>query len=93
MIKQASESLKITRQCLYNWIEVDEELQNAQREAKESTYDFAEGKLLTNIKDGKETSLIFFLKTQCKKRGYVEKSELNVTGSIVLKVDEEDLKV
>jgi hypothetical protein len=53
--------------------------------------------LVTNIKEGKETSIIFFLKTIGKKRGYIEKTEVdsnvNLSGQIILKVDEDDLKV
>ena len=47
-------------------------------EAKERMLDFAEGKLYEKIKSGDNAAIIFFLKTQGKKRGYVERSE--VTG-------------
>ncbi len=45
-------------------------------EAKESMLDYAEGKLYGKIKDGDNTAIIFFLKTQGKARGYIEKQEI-----------------
>lgn len=95
MIKQAAESVGVSRNCFYDWLHADPELEAAWKDAKESTIDFAEGKLLNNIKEGKETSIIFFLKTQGKKRGYVEKAEtdINLNGKIILKVDESDLNL
>ncbi|MDD5501608.1 MAG: hypothetical protein PHH57_08045 [Candidatus Omnitrophica bacterium] len=47
----------------------------AKEEAQERLLDFAEGKLYQKIKDGDTASLIFYLKTQGKKRGYVERVE------------------
>ncbi|MDD5095553.1 MAG: hypothetical protein PHV74_14435 [Dehalococcoidia bacterium] len=47
----------------------------AKEEAQERLLDFAESKLLENIREGKEASIFFFLKTQGKKRGYIERVE------------------
>jgi len=48
----------------------------AVEEAKESVLDFAEGQLYKNIKAGDNASIIFYLKTQGKQRGFVERQEL-----------------
>jgi hypothetical protein len=48
-------------------------------DAREDMKDFAESKLFSEIKDGNITAIIFFLKTQAKDRGYIERSE--VTGA------------
>ena len=42
---------------------------------KDSLKDMAENELLRQIRDGNTTATIFFLKTQAKDRGYVERQE------------------
>lgn len=69
----------ITRQTFYRWLKEDPKFAEKATEVDESNVDFAETALLKNIKDGKETSLIFFLKTKGKSRGYIETVENNVT--------------
>ena len=49
-------------------------------EAKERMLDFAEGKLYENIKGGDNTAIIFYLKTQGKGRGYIERQEVTGEG-------------
>ena len=48
----------------------------AVREAKESMTDFAEGKLYEKIAKGDLVAIIFYLKTQGKGRGYLERQEI-----------------
>ena len=48
----------------------------AVEEAKEAILDFTESQLYKNIKDGDNASIIFYLKTQGKGRGYIERQEL-----------------
>jgi len=62
-----------------NYIGRYETCKQAVLDAKEEMKDFAEGKLYQNIDENKEASLIFYLKTQAKDRGYVERQE--VTGA------------
>tara|TARA_Y100000310_G_scaffold101137_1_gene99044 strand:- start:5961 stop:6425 length:465 start_codon:yes stop_codon:yes gene_type:complete len=54
-------------------------VKQAVQDAKSSTLDFAEGKLYQAISQGNLTAIIFYLKTQGKARGYIERSEF--TGS------------
>lgn len=61
-----------TRASFYKWIKKDLNLEEMINEANESIIDFAESKLIEHISNGDVTSLIFFLKTKGKKRGYVE---------------------
>ena len=51
-------------------------VRQAVEEAKERMIDFAESKLYQNIKDGDNTAIIFYLKTQAKHRGFIERQEL-----------------
>ncbi len=46
-------------------------------EAKEATLDFAELKLIEAMQKGEAWAVCFFLKTQGKSRGYIERSEVD----------------
>ena len=50
-------------------------VKEAAHDAKEAMLDFAEGKLYQKIKAGDNTAIIFYLKTQGKARGYIERQE------------------
>ena len=63
-------ALNISRTMWYRWRE---------KESEEGLIDFAETKLMGNIQNGEVTSLIFFLKTKGKGRGYVETVKNEVT--------------
>lgn len=52
-------------------------VKQAVSDAKESMLDFAEGKLYQKIKDGDNVAIIFYLKTQGKARGYIERQEVS----------------
>ena len=78
-ITNACKIAGICRETFYNWKEQDTEFRKRVEYAEETVLDFAETMLVKNIREGKETSLIFFLKTKGKNRGYVERIENNVT--------------
>lgn len=71
-------ALGIARKTFYEWKAKKKKLSELLEEADESILDFAESKLVEHINDGDVQSLIFFLKTKGKKRGYVEKVENDV---------------
>jgi len=77
-LSAASKSLGVDRVSLYRWIEQDG-LEQAVVEGRNSRLDFVEGKLDQKIDGGDTTAIIFFLKTQGKSRGYVERQE--ITGA------------
>lgn len=55
-------------------------VRQAVEESKESMVDFAEGKLFEKISKGNTASIIFYLKTQGKRRGYIERQEISGEG-------------
>lgn len=85
-ITAACAALNITRQTFYNRKAKSKKLQELVDEADESLLDFAESKLVEHINDGDVTSLIFFLKTKGKKRGYIERSEHDVNANPFLEL-------
>ena len=98
---EISESLGIARKTLYEWIDKDDDLNEAIKAQEEANIDFTESKLFERI-NGYEhddvhisnfqgtitqtelikhyppdpTSIIFFLKTRAKHRGYIERQEI-----------------
>lgn len=81
------------RNTVYTWIESYATAQQALQNARESALDNAESILYKKILDGDTTALIFFLKTQGKNRGYSERHEQHVTGTIdVHNLSDEELR-
>lgn len=76
-------ALGISRQSFYNYKDSSEKLREQLEEADEAILDFAESKLMEHINDGDVTSLIFFLKTKGKARGYVERTENVVSNPFI----------
>jgi len=90
LLKNTAKSLKhdgksIARSTLYVWIygndkaqppiPPDDELVQAVINAREDAIDYVESQLFKNIKRREKTSIIFYLKTIGKDRGYVERQE------------------
>lgn len=82
VVTRACEIIGITRQAHYKWMREDEDYKKRVEEIENVALDFAESELHKQIKTGNATSTIFFLKTKGKKRGYVEKIELDNNVSI-----------
>lgn len=80
-ITAACAALNITRQTFYTRKAKSKKLQELIEEADESMLDFAESKLIEHINNNDITSLIFFLKTKGKKRGYVERTEHDINAN------------
>ncbi len=72
-------ALGVSRQTLYTWKSTYPELRDRMKDVEESLLDFTESKLLEAIQDGNLTAIIFHLKTKGKERGYVERTENNIS--------------
>ena len=78
ILSSAADSLGCHRRTVDRYVAKYPTVREEYEEANERVIDFAESRLLKNINDGDTASIIFFLKTRGKRRGYVERQE--VTG-------------
>ncbi len=78
VVTTASKACNISRRTHYRWLEEDEEYAKSVKEIKDIALDFAESQLHKQIGEGNTTATIFFLKTQAKDRGYIEKQQIEV---------------
>jgi len=65
-------------------MDLDEDYKAAVESISDIALDFAESQLHKQIKDGEVSSTIFYLKTKGKKRGYIEKTEVENSGSMTI---------
>lgn len=82
LISVAARRLGVSRSAVYNAINRHPTVAEAAEDARERTTDLAEGKLYGKINDGDITAIIFYLKTQAKNRGYVERQERVHSGTL-----------
>jgi len=71
----AAIKLGCTAQTVRNYIARYPEIAQAREAIRQDNVDLAETKLLTAVKAGNMTAIIFYLKTQGKDRGYTERVE------------------
>ena len=81
-IADACTAANIGRRTYYNWVADDKEFKEDVDHIQDSLLDLAETKLLQNIENNENTAIIFYLKTKGKKRGYIEKQEVEVVKPI-----------
>ncbi len=86
VVTVACKSADIPRSTYYKWLKEDKEFANSVKEIENIALDFAESQLHTQIKDGSTSATIFYLKTKGKKRGYIERSELDLSSSEPIKL-------
>lgn len=75
----ACRTIGLHRSTFYDWMRDDPEFKSLVDDLNEVTLDFAESELHKQIRDGSTAATIFYLKTKGKKRGYIERSDINMT--------------
>jgi len=80
LLTLASKSSGIGYRTIVQYVADFPSVKEAAIEAKEHMIDFAESKLYQNIQSGDNTAIIFYLKTQAKHRGYIERAEVSGIG-------------
>ena len=81
VVTTAANVAGISRQLHYDWLKEDPEYKQAIEDTAEVALDYAESQLHKQIGSGEVASTIFYLKTKGKKRGYVERTEVEHSGS------------
>jgi len=64
----------------YEYLAKDEKFAQAVGELKEGVIDIVESCLMKSIKAGEYVPAMFYLKCQAKKRGFIEKQEIKLSG-------------
>ena len=75
VVSAACMQVGIERKTHYRWMESDKKYKAEVEDLTNVALDFAESKLLGQIKSNNTAATIFYLKTKGKKRGYVEQIE------------------
>ena len=79
IVSTACKMVDMSRQTHYQWMKDDPEYKKQVTSIENSVLDFAESHLFKLVKEGNPSATIFFLKTKGKKRGYVERQEIEIT--------------
>jgi hypothetical protein len=80
VVTVACKQADVPRSTYYKWLNEDEDFAKSVKDIENIALDFGESQLHKQIGDGNTSATIFFLKTKGKKRGYVERSELDLTS-------------
>ena len=79
VVSYACKKANVSRRVYYDYLNTDPDFERQVEEIKEAQVDTVEVALLNAITEGNITAIIFYLKTQGKHRGYIEKSEIRAT--------------
>lgn len=87
MITLAAQRLQCSPNTVRRYIREYKSVAEAQKDARDKMTDAVELKLYDKIMSGDTTAMIFYLKTQAKDRGYIERQELaGVDGAPLMKL-------
>lgn len=93
LICNAAAKAGVDRRTVQRYIKEFPQVAEAAEEAREKLYDTVESKLYEKIEAGDITAIIFFLKTRCRHRGYIERQEVDLPRDLTLRVVYEDQPV
>jgi hypothetical protein len=81
VVTTACKTVGIHRSTFYDWYNADAKFREEVDAISDMALDFAETQLHKQIRDGSVPATIFYLKTKGKKRGYIERAELEVNNT------------
>ena len=80
IVTTACKKVGIGRTTYYDWYNNDSDFKEKVDDLKNVALDFAESQLHKQIQDNSTSATIFYLKTQGKKRGYIERQEVDLSS-------------
>ena len=89
IVTTAANQVGISRETHRKWCINDAEYAAKVEEIKDIKLDFLESKAHQRVNEGSDTMIIFMLKTQGKKRGYIERQEVETRAVDGFLTDEE----
>ena len=87
VVTTACKKVGVSRTTFYEYYNTDDKFKKDIDELEAVALDFAESQLHSQIKNGSTAATIFYLKTKGKKRGYVERQELDVSTGKTFQVE------
>jgi|TARA_R110000796_G_scaffold41855_6_gene103806 hypothetical protein len=81
IVSTSCASADVSRATHYRWLQEDPEYKAYVQDIHEAAIDFVEGQLYAKIKDKDTASIIFYLKSKAKHRGYIERQQVEVTDT------------
>lgn len=78
IVAPACRKAGIGRTQFYKWLKEDKAFADAVADIEEVQLDYVEEKLLQNVEKNDTQSILFYLKTKGKRRGYTERTEVKV---------------
>lgn len=81
MVSTAARAIGLDRTIHYDWLKADAEYAEQVSAIKGIQVDTVESKLLDKIDDGDITAIIFYLKCQGKSRGYIERTQIDISAT------------
>ena len=89
-VTRAADLLGVSRQTFYVYLKKYKTAKDALDNSRERRHEWVESKLMKAIKDDNLTAIIFYLKTQGKHLGYVERQEFQHDGEVKVTVNWDD---
>lgn len=81
-VSSSADAVGINPTTHYTWVKEDPEYRAEVEAIKERAIDHVESKLMERIDEGDTTATLFYLKTQGRKRGYVETERKEINGKM-----------
>jgi hypothetical protein len=82
IVTTACKIVGCARSTFYKYYKDDQDFRASVDELENLTLDYVESKLHKQIENDNTTATIFYLKTKGKKRGYVERREVEMTAEV-----------